>query len=155
MHPILRTALTALAVAGGVGACGRGFAIETPAGFAELEGQKDYGYRATTAEGVVLAVRKKQNRPFGDLGFWAGAVDAHVRRLGYSAIEGRDVKSADGVEGKQVRYNASFEGRPHAFWATVFVTDSAVVTVETGGDAEFFQPATASVETAIASIEVR
>lgn len=134
--------------------CGRGFEINTPAGFAELEGQKDYGYRATTAEGVVLAVRRKANKPFGDLGFWSAAVDAQLRRNGYTAIEGRDVKSADGTEGKSIHYKHDIDGRTHALWLSVFVNDDHVFTVEAGGDAEFFEKSASAVEGALSSLEL-
>ena len=70
-------------------------AIETPSGFAQIDdGRKDerytgYTYRATNAEGVVLGVRHERNDPSGDLQFWSGAVDAHLRRAGYRAGPGR------------------------------------------------------------------
>ncbi|MBI4955360.1 MAG: serine/threonine protein kinase [Myxococcales bacterium] len=154
MKRTLTLAIAALALAASLPACGRGFDIHTPAGFAELEGQKDYGYRATTAEGVVMAVRRKPNAPFGDLGFWSGAIDAQLRRNGYTAVEGRDLKSADGTDGKRIHYSRILDGRTHALWLAVFVNDDHVYTVEAGGDAEFFEKAAPSVDTALASLEL-
>lgn len=153
---MIRTSIAAAALMmlSALAGCSRGFAITTPSGFAELEGQEHYGYRATNAEGLVLAVRKESNAPHGDLTFWSGAVDAHLRRNGYAAKKAADVKSADGVDGRQIRYTSKRGGRPHVFWVTVFVTADAVVTVEVGGDEAHFEKHEAAVTEAIASLDV-
>lgn len=147
----LLVALACLAVA--ASGCARGFRITTPSGFAELEDQDDYGYRAANAQGVVLAVRREPNRPYGDLTFWSGALDAHLRRGGYVAEEAVDV-SAGGMKGRQVRYRIERSGRDHIFWVTVFVTDDQVVTVEAGGDVEYFDEAKEAIGKAIGSLQV-
>ncbi|MBW2524075.1 MAG: serine/threonine protein kinase [Deltaproteobacteria bacterium] len=134
--------------------CGRGFVITTPAGFAELEDQDEYGYRAANAEGVVIAVRYEENVPFGDLGFWSGAVDAHLRRGGYVADEAIDVKSTDGIPGRQIRYHRKQSGREHVFWASVFVTEDVVVTVEAGGDRAYFEKMKKAVDGSIQSLTI-
>jgi hypothetical protein len=138
----------------GLGGCGRGFVLTTPAGFAELEAGHDYAYRATNAEGVVIAVRRENNRPYGDLGFWAGAVDAHLRRDGYAADKAVEVQSADGVPGRQIRYHATRERREFVFWASVFVTEAKVVVVEAGGDRAHFDKLETAVGSSLASLEV-
>jgi hypothetical protein len=134
--------------------CGAGFSITTPAGFAELEDQEQYGYRATNPQGVVIAVRREDNVPYGDLSFWSGAVDAHLRRNGYTAVKAIDVKTAGDVPGKQIRYQATRAGRDHAFWVTVFVTETVVVTVEVGGDVEFFEQLEKPLTKALASLTI-
>ncbi len=146
-------ALGALCLAGLAG-CGRGFVIVTPAGFAELESQKEYGYRATNAEGVVIGVRREDNRPWGDLAFWSGALDAQLRRQGYVADKALDLESADGIKGRQIRYHVPRGGREFVFWSTVFVTDSNVVVVEVGGDRVYFDKIEAAVRTSLDSLEV-
>jgi hypothetical protein len=143
-------AMLGLAVAG----CGRGFVLTTPSGFAELEAGRDYAYRATNAEGVVIAVRRENNRPYGDLGFWSGAVDAHLRRDGYTADKAVEVQSADGVPGRQIRYHATRERREFVFWASVFVTEANVVVVEAGGDRLHFDKLEGAVGSSLASLEV-
>ena len=122
-------------------------------GFAELDDQERYDYRAADADGVVLAVRKKDNDPFGDLTFWSGALDAHLRRQGSQAVDTKPIESADGVAGRQLRFQRDLHGRTHAFWVTVFVTDAAVITVEAGGDEAFFADKEKSIVAAIRSVE--
>jgi hypothetical protein len=148
--------LLVLAAGLGLGAasCGRGFVIVTPSGFAELEEQHDYAYRATNAEGVVVSVRREDNRPYGDLSFWSGALDAHLRRGGYVADKAVDVQSANGVAGRQIRYHTQREGRDFVFWVSVFVTDGEVVVVEAGGDRAHFNKLEAAVTSSLASLEI-
>jgi hypothetical protein len=148
-----RPALFALSVAALGTMTGCGVHIATPPGFAELEKGDGYGYRASNAEGVVLAVRREKNDPSGDLTFWSGAVDAQLRRAGYTAVSGHDV-SASGVKGKQIRYVIQREGREHAYWVSVFVTKKKVFTVEAGGDKDLFAHQESAIQSAIASLDL-
>lgn len=140
----------ALALALGSGACATSH-LSTPPGFAALDANDDYQYRATNADGVIVAVRVEPNRPEANLEFWSRAVDERLRSTGYEPDgDPRPVQSADGVPGVQYRYVRDREGRPHRYWVTVFVRGRVFI-VEAGGDAEVFDRATPAVERAIAS----
>ena len=128
--------------------------VQTPDGFAELEKQKRYEYRAANAQGVVLAVRREANEPRGDLAFWSGAVDAQLRRAGYTALSANEVETATGVTGRQIRYKIVRHNREHAFWVSVFVLENAVITVEVGGDHAFFDQLEKPIEAAIQSLRL-
>lgn len=134
--------------------CGSGFTMNTPAGFAQLDDNDDYAYRATSAEGVVVAVRREDNEPKGNLEFWASAIGYELERKGYTRVSEEKVQAPAGISGKQLRYHVTKGGRPHVFWATVFVTDDKVVVVEAGGDEAHFDRVKASVEVAIRRIEL-
>jgi hypothetical protein len=136
-----------------LGGCARGIELATPDGFAELE-QGDYDYRATSAEGVVIAVRREPNRPKASLAFWSAAIDYELRGRGYSAIASQDVKSAGGVPGKQIRYRTTRQGRPNVLWTTVYVTSGDVVVVEAGGDRAHFERVESELEKAIRALEL-
>jgi hypothetical protein len=145
--------ILACAALGALGGCTNA-AIVTPAGFAELGSSGDYDYRAADARGVAIAVRRESNDPSGDLAFWSGALDAHLRRAGYVPIDATKVESADGVEGRQIRYHVLHDGREHLFVIAVYVTDGEVVTVEAGGDADFVKEQEKTLERAMASVTV-
>ncbi|HMR07055.1 MAG TPA: serine/threonine protein kinase [Polyangiaceae bacterium] len=134
--------------------CARGFDINTPTSFAELDGSGDYEYRATSAEGVVIGVRTAENDPKGNLEFWKAAMGYELARRGYSKQGESEVKSASGTSGVQLRYSTKHQGRPHVFWATLFVTESKIVVVEAGGDVEHFEKVQAQVSSAINGIDV-
>ncbi|MEO7329409.1 MAG: hypothetical protein ABI193_12570 [Minicystis sp.] len=113
--------------------------LQTPDGFAALEKQTDYVYRAASADGVVVAIRAEENRPKSTLDFWLGALDQRLRQSRY-VVDGKaiEARSASGLTGKQLRYTRDDQGRKYRFWMTVFVTPERVWVIEAGGDQERF-----------------
>jgi hypothetical protein len=63
------------------------------------------------------------------------------------------VKTARGLEGTQLRYTTTKNGRAHRYWITVFATKKKVFVVEAAGDKEPFDKAIPAVESAIASLD--
>lgn len=153
---LLLSLVSALALLGLVG-CGRSAKLVTPDGFAPLSDQESYAYRAANAEGVVIAVREEKNNPPGNLAFWTGVVDNHLRRRGYvrkNAEGGEALTSAGGIPGKKLVYERDNGGRTYDFWAAVYVTDAKVYVVEAGGDRELLHDADkTALEKALTSLE--
>jgi hypothetical protein len=145
-----------LAISAFAAGCGPSVTLQTPPGFAVLDGQKEYVYRATSAEGVVLGVRAEKNEPKGNLDFWADALDRQLRRGGYVADgDPHEVRAATGVAGRIFKYTQAQGGRTHRFWMAVFVTDGNVWVVEAGGDAERFkEKAQKGVQRAIETLQI-
>jgi hypothetical protein len=116
-------------------ACGPHFHVETPAGFVELtEPGYDYAYRATTAEGVVFAVRELKHEPQGDLAFWVAAIDNALRqRGGYALVGTTNAKTKSGLVGKTLEYGHDEEREPHKYFLTVYVTEKRIFVLEAGG----------------------
>lgn len=126
----------ALVVAAG---CGAGAQLTTPSGFGVLDDQKEYVYRATSPDGVVLAIRGEPNELRANLEFWADALDRKLRNQSYTPDgEPAAARSSAGIPGKQLRYTMIVNGRPHRYWLTVFVTEGKVWMVEAGGDKDRF-----------------
>ncbi len=124
-----------------------------PPGFARLQANDDYCWRATSAEGVVLGIRREKNQPKGNLDFWASAVRYELERKGYEKVAIDRIRSADGVEGRRLEYRTARQGRPFVLWATVYVTDSRVIVVEAGGDEAHFAGVEGTVEQAMRAVE--
>jgi len=133
--------------------CTHGARLSTPAGFATLDEDGAYSYRATSAKGVVLATRTEPNSVKANTEFWAETLDAQLRDKGYTADGTRAVKTARGLDGTQLRYMTSKNGREHRYWITVFATKKKVFVVEAAGDKEVFDKSTAAVDGAIASLD--
>lgn len=131
-----------------------GVNVNTPAGFAEIDDDDTYAYRATSAEGVVLAVREEANDPRGNLDFWSSAVRYELERKGYTSVDKQDVRSPGGVEGRQMRYRTTRNGRPNVLWVTVFVTDGSVFVVEAGGDVAHFERVEKAVDEAVRGLDL-
>ncbi len=137
----------------GTAAC-HGARLETPAGFATLDEDGAYSYRATSAKGVVLATRTEKNDVKANTEFWADTLDAKLKDRGYVADGGtRSVRTSNGLTGTQLRYTTTKNGREHRYWVTVFATAKRVFVVEAAGDKEPFDKALASVDHAISTLD--
>jgi len=126
--------------------------LAVPTSFVQVDGDP-YDVRLTTAQGVVLGVRAFDNAPYGDLGFWSAAVDAQARQR-YEATAREEIETESGVAGVRIRYRGAHAGRPHVYWATVFVTERRVLLVEAGGDEAHFGEREAELEAAIRSLRL-
>ncbi|RLB47962.1 MAG: serine/threonine protein kinase [Deltaproteobacteria bacterium] len=116
--------------------CGPSFVAVTPPGFVEIENEYDsYDFRATSADGLVIAVREIEHDPQGTTEFWIQAIKNRMRdRGGYALLETVTVKSGDGIEGTQLRFGHDEEGnRPHLYYVTLFITESSILLLEAGG----------------------
>jgi hypothetical protein len=140
-------ALTALS-----GACAS-FRATTPGGFVELPDQEpSFDYRATTHDGVVLAVRALDNEPRGDESFWSQAIELRLRQQGgYALLESRPVTCASGLAGRQLRFGHDEGTRPHLYYLTLFVTKRRIFLVEAGGAKDPFQREAAKIDAFVTS----
>lgn len=139
-----------------VAGCGHHFEMNAPDDFVVLEEDaSSFDMRATSADGVVIAVRELDNDPPGTLKFWVDAIRNRMRMNGgYALIEEKDVTAASGQRGKQLRFGRDQNGVAFRYWLTIFVGDSRIHLVEAGGREEIFTPAEARVERAISGIRL-
>lgn len=147
---ILSTALLALSSVACSSANAR---LQTPDGFAELQNQKSFDYRATNPHGVVLAARVEPNEPAASTEFWSQAIDLRLRHDGYVAETSKEVATPAGLNGKQLRYTRDRGGRPFRYWVTVFVSGKKVLITEATGDRESFDGSIPAVERALLSVK--
>ena len=147
---LLAASLAALALSFGSG-CGPSFQAQTPDGFVELDNDwDDYDYRATTADGLVIAARAIEHDPEGSEAFWLKAIKNRMRESGgYALISENEVTSADGVRGTQLRFGHDDEGAPHLYYLAVFVTPETIFLVEAGGAKELMIAHEAQITAAV------
>jgi hypothetical protein len=133
-------------------ACGPSFEATTPPGFVELDEESErYQYRATNADGLVLAVRELDNEVDGGPEFWVKAVQNSMReRGGYALLGSAKVRSADGVDGTQLRFGHDEDsGKPHLYYVAVFVTNGKILLFEAGGTKELVTKHAATIDAAV------
>ncbi len=143
-----------------VAACGRPFDIKTAPGFVEVKDQPpaSFAYRASTPELVVVGVRvvDLQGEGSGELSFWTRAMTLQLHDAsGYTLLETRDVRSLDGVPGKQLRFSHDDGGKPFLYWTTFFVSGKHLIIAESGGEKATFERYEPNVEWMLASVRVR
>jgi len=136
--------------------CGRPFKVATAPGFVPLENQGDFAYRATTPEGVVIAVRVIDDEERGDIAFWTQALTLQLRDAnGYALIETTDITSRDGTKGKLLKLGHDEDKKPFTYWVGVYLAQGRLFVVEAGGQKEAFDRARANIEWTMASIKVK
>ena len=145
-----------LAVVVGVSVAACSFKAATPPGFVELPDQEVYDYRATTADGVVIGIRELDHEPEGELAFWVAAIEKQLReRRGYALLETRDVVTARGLSGKQLRFGHDQGRDPHLYFVTIlieeggFLSRSKLFLIEAGGKKELMEQQAEQIDYAI------
>lgn len=153
-----RALFFACVVALSLAACGRPFKVQTAPGFVELEGQEpEYAYRATSPEGVVMAIKSIDvPEEKSNLDFWTKAVTLQVRDVqGYALVETKDVLSLDGAKGQQLRFGHDEDGKPFSYWVTLYYASGRLFLVEAGGAKAAFERFVPSIEWMHKSLKVR
>lgn len=151
----LALSLALLAIGTG---CGRPFDVKTGNDFAELRKQDEegYAYRAMTPEGVAVSVRVMPNDEKADLGFWAKAITLKLREQdGYALLGEEDVKSKNGTPGRRLRLAREEDKKTYDYRVTIYLAQSRIYVVESGGAREAFAKAQPTVEQMEASVAVQ
>lgn len=124
-----RTALisTLLLLAAGLTGC---WSIETPDGFAKLRRTR-FPYKAVSAQGAVLSVRRFDNGPGANLDFWRQVVaDELVSQRGYKIVDEGATTAKDGSKGHLFHFEGRYRGEEHSYQLALFVTSSWVYLLE-------------------------
>lgn len=154
----MKTLIAVLTLSLGAAACGPAFEVSTPPEFVELEEEYSrYDYRATSADGLVIAAREIENESKGGAAFWLKAIKNRMReRGGYALLEELPLKSADGVPGTQLRFGHD-EGsaNPHLYYLSVFVTEDMIYLFEAGGTKELMTAQAAQIDASLKAFRTK
>lgn len=123
-----------LVLAGMLTGC-HSFTLFTAKDFVVLDESEPYDFRATTSEGLVMAVRHFDNRSsHGELEFWSTAIENKLRLdQGYALLGRKEVTTLQGHKGVQLRFGLEQDADAQIYLVTIFVTESEVFVVEAGG----------------------
>ena len=149
---LLAVSLLTLATA----ACGKPFDVKTAPGFVALESQRDFDWRATTPEGVVVGIRVVEDEKRGDIPFWTQAVTLQLRDVtGYALVDSADIVSADGTKGRLLKFGHDEDDKPYVYWVAIYAAQDRLFLVEAGGAKELFERARPNIEWTMKTIHVR
>jgi hypothetical protein len=116
--------------------CHSAFTTRAPRGFVELDAATPYDFRATSADGVVIAARMIDHDPEGAPEFWQRAVENAMRQRGGYALLGSSELSVHGLRGKLLRFGHDEGNTPHRYDVILVVTHSTLYLLEAGGTGE-------------------
>ena len=100
------------------------------------EDRGDYLVRGVSADGVVVALRSRENLKNGSLKFWHEAVRSELAGRGYRLGETEDITSDAGVAGKMMTFSVRSRGVPFTYILALYVQPRQVLIVEAGGKAD-------------------
>jgi hypothetical protein len=129
--------------------------LTTPAGFVELDERRtQYDYRATTADGLVIAARKIDHDPKGSMEFWVQAIENEMRnRGGYALLGKTPVKTKRGLAGTQLRFGHDQGREPHLYYIVIVVTEGDLYLLEAGGTKALLEKNAAQIAAAFQSLD--
>ena len=131
--------------------------LPTPDKFLRMpEYELDYDYRATSADGVVLAGRvlTYSRELGGGLPFWVDAIKLRLQAVGgYALIKEVEVQSHGGLTGKALHFGRDEKRGTYRYWVTLFVDGDDLVVVEAGGPEDKVATYEAALEAAIAQVD--
>lgn len=131
--------------------------LQTPQNFLRLKQQEgEYNFRATSADGVVLAGRvlNYDKDLGGGLTFWIDAIKQHLQSsVGYALLKEQEIASARGLKGKQLRFGHDQKRGTYQYWVSVFVKGDELVVIEAGGPEAKLAAHEAEISKAIASVD--
>lgn len=131
--------------------------VQTPDKFLRLEDlDREYEYRATSADGVVLAGRvfDYDEERGGGLAFWVDAIKLRLSAVGgYALLEERDFKAATGLPGKQLRFGHDERRGTYQYWVTLFVHGDDLIVLEAGGPEAKLVAHEPAIAKALASVD--
>ncbi len=151
MHRTLLT-LGLMALALGITGC-NAFAVKTPQGFVSLKRYrtKTY-YKAVSPDNSVITVTAFEHKDKGALDFWAAILKREmVLQKGYKLTGTEGVRTAGGLEGRQLSFAAKNGKTPYRYEATLFVTGKYIYVIEAAAKAKRFKAHRGSVDALIAS----
>ena len=152
----LLLAVTVLTSCLATAACGKPFDVKTAPGFVALENQRDFDWRATTPEGVVVGIRVVEDEKRGDIPFWTQAVTLQLRDVtGYALVDSADIVSADGTKGRLLKFGHDEDDKPYVYWVAIYSAQDRLFLVEAGGAKELFERARPNIEWTMKTIHVR
>lgn len=114
---------------------GVNYRIDAPSGFAVYEKDTET-FRAISADGVRIRVRRVENNPPGDAAMWGQAIEAHLKNRGYLRVADRQVTARNGLTGTFTEYAYWYNAEEYRYAVTIFVAAENIYLVEAGGIAE-------------------
>lgn len=133
-------------------ACAPRYEMAAPEAFKRFEQRS--GYKAITADGVMLKAREVKNYPEGDLPFWTDALQRHLVARGYIQKGKTECfKTQKGVDGCTLAFLLPHGAEDWVFAQTVFVQGKRIVLVESAGPFERFARIEAALATAMRTFD--
>jgi hypothetical protein len=129
------------------------YTIKTPVGFAEYTKEKS-SFKAISSDGVRLKVYRIDNRPYGDMNMWKGAVTHYLKGRGYRVGSQREIAASNKLRGHYTEYLYRYNGENYIYSLTLFVDGESIYVIEAGGIDSYYKKRWSAIERIISEFRV-
>lgn len=133
---------------------GRVYKTEVPVGFAEYTRERAY-FKAISSDGVRLRIYRVDNRPYGDMNMWRGAVSHYLKGMGYRIAAQKKIAASDNLRGHYTEYLYRYNGEDYIYALTLFVDRDTIYVIEAGGIDSYYKKRREAIEKVISAFRVR
>lgn len=102
-----------------------------PADFGVYDGRE--ARQAVSFDRVVYQVKRVENKPFADLGFWQIALKERLTRAGY-VVTADGALDAAGKPGYYIETTAPRGASDYMYLVALFVQDKSLIVIESAGE---------------------
>ena len=129
--------------------------LELPTNFVAMDEPErgPYEVRGVSPDGVVIALRTRENPNKGALAFWSQAIRNELTGRGYKLVDSKPVESKAGTAGELLSFASEKGGRKFTYLLAVFVEGKEILLAEAGGPAEALTPHLAAIEKSLRTAE--
>jgi hypothetical protein len=132
---------------------GRNYKTKVPVGFAEYTKEKS-SFKVISSEGVRVRIYSIDNRPYGDMNMWKGAVSHYLKGRGYRVGSQREIVALNNLRGHYTEYLYRYNGEDYIYALTLFVDRDTIYVIEAGGIDSYYKKRRNAIEKIISDFRV-
>jgi hypothetical protein len=111
----------------------RGVEVRAPDGFVVYTKLTGPEYRAISAEGIALRVKRAANEPASDVALWSKALKLNLESRGYVIRSEEPIQTGSGLRGSLLKTASKVGNQDYGYFCALFVVERDLFFVEAAG----------------------
>jgi len=111
----------------------KGVEMRAPDGFVVYLKPADSEFRAISAEGIALRVKRTPNEPLSDVTLWSKSLRLNLEQRGYIIRSEEAIRTTGGLSGSVLKTASRVENQDFGYICGLFVVDRDLYIVESAG----------------------
>lgn len=133
----------------------RGVEIRAPEGFVVYTKLSGPEFRAVSAEGIALRVKRADNEPASDVLLWSKALKLNLESRGYVVRSEEPIQTVTGLRGSLLKTSSRAGSQDFGYLCALFVVERDLYFVEAAGAYPEFQAREAQIMEAMRTFKAK
>ena len=133
----------------------KGVQMRAPDGFVVYTKLSGSEYRAISAEGIALRVKRAANEPASDGTLWSRALKLNLESRGYVIRSEEPIQTSGGLRGQLLKTASKVGNQDFGYFCALFVLERELYFVEAAGAYPEFGAKEAQILDAMRSFQVK